>query len=74
MLQVHLPGLNVAGVSSRRKRPQWGLFCVLRREEGVLVYSCFHVEDVIQRGMNNNDLHVKEGVFLVKQWPAGDGR
>lgn len=38
----------------------------------MLISSCFHVEDIIQRGMNNNDLHVKEGVFLVKQWPAGD--
>lgn len=44
------------------------------RDEGVHICSCFHVEDITQRGMNNNDLHVGEGVFLVKQWPAGDGK
>lgn len=50
MLQVYLPG------------QKWGLFCV-RKREGVLVSSCFCVEDAIQRGMNNNDLHVRKGCF-----------
>lgn len=44
------------------------------RDEGVRICSCFHVEDITQKGMNNNNLHVGEGVFLVKQWPAGDGK
>lgn len=62
MLQVYLPG------------EKWGLFCVRKREEGVLVSSCFLVEDAIQRGMNNNDLHVEEGVFLVKRVASWRGK
>lgn len=38
------------------------LFCVCMSEDGVRVSSCFHVEDVIQRRMNNMIFMSKKGV------------